>query len=735
MSSSSSSMRNSPTVPYLLLFLLPCSVSAQAQVNPRPKVGIAFEGGGALGLAHIGVLQWFEEHRIPIDYVAGTSMGGLVGGLYSMGMRPAEIRELVSKIDWNETLGGQVPFEALSFRRKEDQRAFQNGLEFGLRHGFSLPSALTSDKNITFLLDRQALLYSQLKSFDDLPIPFRCVATDLVTGKAFVFKDGPLGEALRATMSLPGVFSPVHRDGSIYADGGLMDNLPVEVVKQMGADVVIAVNLNIDPFSAERDPSLVTVLNRSISAMITVNERRSMDLADVVIHADLKGFTGGNYSLSGKIIAKGYEAAAEKSSALARFEMAEPAWRTYESARESRKLSAVATPEFVRVVGIEGALSRDIEKALAGHSGKPIDIKRLEEGINLISGNGRYYGFSYHMAEQDGRKGLVLRPHEKGHAPPIMNFGFLIDGSDVSNVRFSVNARITALDVGGYRSELRTDVSFGSAWVLASEYFKVLSPTSNWFIAPRAYATSSPFDLYDRSERLAEYRIREAGAGADFGYSFDRFSQLRMGYEFGHRDASLRVGGPVLPTPAGRVGISSVRYEMNRLDSPVIPRHGQILRARVQWNDANPGSKNGFPLSEMAFGVIRRISQPGSVFVQGSGGTTFGSDDTGIPQFFLGGYGRLGAYGRNELRTNQYWLGKIGYVHELFQLPPILGNKVYATATYEVAKAYGAPGSSRIPTDGAVGVVIETLIGPLAVGGSYGDTGHRRIYFSLGRFF
>src|SRR6188768_1150617 len=151
---------------YLSVLLLSCGLAAQAPVTQRPKIGVAFEGGGALGLAHIGVLQWFEEHRIPVDYVAGTSMGGLVGGLYATGMRPSEIRELVSKIDWNDTLGGRIPFEALTFRRKEDQRAFQNGLEFGLRHGFSLPSAVTSDKNITFLLDRQTLVYSQLKSFD-----------------------------------------------------------------------------------------------------------------------------------------------------------------------------------------------------------------------------------------------------------------------------------------------------------------------------------------------------------------------------------------------------------------------------------------------------------------------------------------------------------------------------------------------------------------------------------------
>src|SRR5271170_7710123 len=217
-----------------LLVLLTWCANAQQPTTPRPKIGIAFEGGGALGFAHIGVLQWFEEHRIPVDFVAGTSMGGLVGGLYATGMRPAQLQELITKIDWNETIGGQIPFEASSYRRKEDRRDFQNGLEFGLKKGFNVPSGLASGQNITFLLDREVLPYSQLKSFDDLPIPFRCVASDLVSGKGHVFKDGPLGEAMRATMSIPAVFAPVRSDGSLFADGMLMDNLPVDVVKAMG---------------------------------------------------------------------------------------------------------------------------------------------------------------------------------------------------------------------------------------------------------------------------------------------------------------------------------------------------------------------------------------------------------------------------------------------------------------------------------------------------------------------
>jgi len=247
--------------------------------------------------------------------------------------------------------------------------------------------------------------------------------------------------------------------------------------------------------------------------------------------------------------------------------------------------------------------------------------------------------------------------------------------------------------------------------------------------------TAGPFDLYDRSRQLAEYRIRQYGGGFDLGYAINRFSEVRIGYDLGYLQTALRVGDPVLPTPSGRAGGTSIRYDLDRLDSPVVPRRGEAAQFLAQWSDANPGSTRAFPRSELHAGIIRPISKPASVYLQVFGGSTFGHNDTGLPQFFLGGPGRLGAYGTNELRANQYWLIRLGYLHELFRLPTLLGNRVYVTSAYEMGKAYGSPGASRLPNDGAVGFVAETFAGPLFVGGSIGDTGHRKLYFTLGRFF
>lgn len=217
----------------------------------RPKLGLVLEGGGALGLAHIGVIEWMEEHRIPVSYVAGTSMGGLIGGLYATGRSASEVRQLVEGIDWDAVLNGQTPYSDFTFRRKEDARDFPSTLEFGLRKGLQFRAGFNSGQQVSLILDRIALPYSELSSFNDLPIPFACVATDLRSGKPHVFRSGSLGLALRSTMSLPGLFTPVRSGDHIYADGGLLQNIPIDIAKEMGADMVLGVHLETAPLDPE----------------------------------------------------------------------------------------------------------------------------------------------------------------------------------------------------------------------------------------------------------------------------------------------------------------------------------------------------------------------------------------------------------------------------------------------------------------------------------------------------
>jgi NTE family protein len=714
-------------------------IAGAQTANPETKrssIGIALEGGGALGLAHVGVLKWMQEHRIPIEYVGGTSMGGLVGGMYAMGLSPAELEKLVSEIDWNAVLGKQISYRDLVYRRKQDRKAFQNSLEFGLRKGVKVPGGMNTGQEITFLLDRNTLAYSNLASFDDLPIPFRCIATDLNTGRPHVFDSGPLGEALRATMSLPGIFTPVKEGDTLYADGGMLDNLPIDVVKKMGAGLVIGVHLDANLEYQPEDQTMFSVMGRSISLMIAANELRSMQLADVLIAVQLKGFTSSSYARGREIIARGYEAAAQKSAVLMQFAVSEDEWQRRLQQREARKRTGPSTPEAIQVTGVNGELKKELDSALSDFAGEPLETSELERELREISGVGRYSRFSYRWSDQGSKPQLVVNAEERGYAPPFLNLGIEVDGTDYNNVKFSMTGRVTALDVGAYRAEWRTDFSIGSTWALGTEYYRPFTATSRWFVAPHVSAVNNPFDLYFMSTRIASYRYHQYTGGVDVGYQPNRFSELRIGYDAGYFRSDLMIGIPVLPTPAGRTGVTSIRYDLDKFDSPIIPREGLGVRARAQWWDAMPGATEGFPLAELYVADVQRVSTRGSVFVQAYGGSTFGYNGTGLPQFFLGGPGHLGAYGEDEIRGDQYFLGRLGYLHKLFPLPPLIGDKAFLTSAYEIGKAYGPQQAQyHLPMDVAAALVMETFLGPVSIGGSVGDTGHRKWYFQIGRIF
>jgi len=710
----------------------------QTQVPPikaRPKIGVALEGGGALGFAHIGVLQWFEDHHIPVDYVAGTSMGGLVGGFYATGKSPAELKQIVEAQNWDFVIGGSTPYEDLSYRRKEDSRTFQNKIVVGLKNGLSLPAGLNAGQGITLLIDHETVAYSKLNSFDDLPIPFRCVATDLVTGKEEVFGQGSLPRALRATMSIPGLFSPVRDGEKVYVDGGLVGNLPTDVVRQMGADVVIAVHLETPPVKPEEIQSLFSVLGRSIDVVIRENELRGLSAADLIVSVNLREFSSIDYPKAEAIINKGAAAAQAKQQILSPYSLDDAAWTDYLHAREARRQSIVPVPEFVKVEGTDANTAKHMEEFLASLKGKPIENAKLDKLLTRLTGFGKFDWVGYQIAERDGQSGLVITVHEKNYAPPYLQLGFEVDGSESGDVNFTQAARLTVQDKAGYRSEWRTDILFGNTYGIASELYRPLTATSHWFIAPRGSASDTSFKIYSKNDPLAEYRVGRASIGVDFGFGFNRFTEVRAGYEVGDLDAKLRLGTPEFASVSGRTGNFRFTLLTDHADDPIIPRRGYRFDTLFRYVDTSPGATENFPALDMRLSYFQPVSKPGSIFFTAEGGSTFGFRHTGIPQYFLGGPGRLSAYGSNELLGNQYYTFRTGYLHDLFTLPPFVGKKIYATASFEFGKMYGFSNQSAFPADVAAGIVAQTALGPIFLGGSVGESGHEKWFFQLGKVF
>jgi NTE family protein len=729
----------------------PTPALPQPQQPPAPgfgKIGLVLEGGGALGLAHIGVITWLEEHRIPVSYVAGTSMGGLVGGVYATGRSPAEVRELVSNIPWNTVLRGEVPFKNLTYRRKEDDYFYPGSIEFGLKKGLQFPSGFNSGQEVQFILDRVALPYSTMQSFNDMPIPFGCVATDLITAKPYVFRSGSLSIALRSTMSLPGIFSPVKADGQVFADGGLLDNLPVDVAKQMGAELILAIHLETQPMSPDENLSSFGVLGKSISVMIAANEMRSMEQADLLVSVPLDKYSALDYGSADAIIKAGYDAAQAKANVLTKLSVDEATWQRYLAERDARRRHAPA-PQFIEVTGVDARSAKAIAKDFASDVNKPVDSKTIQTQINDIQGDGLYSSLNYSMTEKNDTPGLLITANEKTYAPPIVRPQITLDGSQYNNVLFSIGGRITFMNVKGYGNELRNDVIVGSQYGIRTEYYRPFAVGSSWFVAPRGLVSSNEFNAYTNNGSLASiYRVREAGGGGDIGYILGRSSEIRVGYETEYVNYSLQVGEKTEPTVSGREGFSEFRYQLLHTDDPVIPTTGQIAEFRTQWFDSYPSPSSllkipGFPLTEGKYTQFVPLTDRTTLTLAGGGGTVYGTNivSIGLPVFALGGPTSFAAYGTQEILTNNYFIGQVGVLRELKELPPFLGNKLYVQGRFDIGRFQqvgtdlGAPLQYRVPGDVALGLLVNTIFGPVVVGGAVGDAGHQRFFFQLGRVF
>src|SRR5580704_7440365 len=368
--------------------VVPAAAPAPAQ---RPRVGLALSGGGALGLAEIGVIQWMEENHIPVDRIAGTSMGSIIGSMYATGMSPAEIRTFAEKIDWDQALLPEPVYTQLSYRRKQDRRDYLINTPLGLKHGITGPNGFNPGQGVGLLLARIAFPQFGITSFDDLPIPFRCVATDMQSGEAVVLRDGSLAQAVRASMAIPGIFTPVALKGHMLADGGMVQNIPVETVRAMDTDAVVAVELHLAPGDISELNSLSGVLSRAIDVMITQNEKRSLLLADVKVSVDMKGFSVTDYSRVDELIQLGYKTAAGQSSALMRYAIQDPAeWQHYLDERASRKRSPIKKVEAIEVTGADPDTNHRIQQQLSKDVDHTLDLHALDSQLTRIPGQGQF---------------------------------------------------------------------------------------------------------------------------------------------------------------------------------------------------------------------------------------------------------------------------------------------------------------------------------------------------------
>jgi NTE family protein len=708
--------------------------------SKRLKIGLVLSGGGSRGIAHVGVIEWFEKNRIPVDYIAGTSMGGLIGGVYSMGMKPEELRSFLKSLNWDELMSSGPDFDQLSFRRKEDQRSFQVGLKLGYRDGLSLPLGISSAHYLGLLIDRLALPYSGIKSFDELPIPYRCVATDFIAARPLVLKDGSLASAMRATMSIPGVFPPVEREGTLLVDGALLNNIPTDVIKELKPDVVIAVDVGTPLANHQKIVSLAGILQQSITVMTIDNDRRNLRLADIIIAPELGDLSVLDFSSIDKVADIGYQAAAAKTAILTKFSLNEADWEAYLANRRARQRTILPVPELLQITGVNDQAEKYLLRELDDYAGQPLKTKRLEETLTRIAGRGRYESLGYGLTVGPSRRGiniLEISVREKTYAPPAINLGIEIDGSEVNQINFTVGARVTFYGIGNYRAEWRNDLKLGFGNLFQTEYFRPFGE-GGFFVAPRAMYRRERQDVFIGRTRFAEYQANRSGIGFDLGYLGER-SELRLGYELSRINAKNFIGLPDLPAIDGNISLARVRFSFDDQDSPTIPKRGLRFIAEGRYYMAAPDADSNFTQAEIRGSYFGSIGNKGSIFGALSAGTSFKKSVPALQEFLLGGPFRFGAYDRDELRANQYFLATAGYLHQFYQLPTFVGGSVYAGTWFDQLGTFGGFSSTfdsqRYRAALSAGLVMDTKIGPLSFVGTYGEAGRGKIYFALGRFF
>ncbi len=719
------------------------AVMGRAQETPaapaphRQRVGLALSGGGALGLAEAGVLQWMEEHHVPVDRIGGTSMGAIIGSMYATGMSPAEIQKFGESIDWDRAFLPEPPYKQLSYRRKQDRRDFLIAAPLGLKHGLSGPNGFNSGQAVELLLDRIALRESGVNSFDDFPIPFRCVATDMMSGEAVVLHEGSLAEAVRASMAIPGVFTPVVMNGNVLADGGMVENIPVETVRAMDADVVIAVELRLPPVNPNDLKTIAGVLGRSVDVMITQNERRSLALAQAKVSIDMTGYTINDYSRSKDLIQLGYRSAEAQSAALLPYAVEDAEWQQYLTEREARKRQPIQKVDAIEVAGGDADSDARLKKSLSKTMHEPLDLPRLDAQLTRIAGEGEFDRLGYEGFTQNGLPALRITAHGKSYGPPFVDLALNVEGAGVAAFDFSAGTRVTFMDVAHHGGEWRNDLLLGSSNLAASEFYQPVAGT-RLFVAPYAFASKFARNSFTGLTRVAVFGDERAGGGADIGYTGHR-SEVRVGYEIFSGKLSPLVGSAGLPIVHGSTGEFRARYVWDGQDSPSVPSRGSRVVASLSRVLQSPGLSHPIGQLDVESSNFIPLTSKTSLFVLASGGTTFRGSAGPFQVFALGGQFRLGAYLPQQFLGNHYAYSALGFRREIYRLPQLVGRRIYWGGWYEAGSAFGSaagdPGSVVVRGSFNVGVIADTFVGPITLAASASPTGQSRINFSIGRLF
>jgi len=696
------------------------AVSGWAQAQPetalaRPRIGLVLSGGGARGLAHVGVLKVLEEARIPVDAIAGTSMGAIIGGLYASGMPATELERELRGLDWDALFANRVPRELLTQRRKEEDFEVSPALEIGLerRSGSPmLPLGTVSSRGLELLLRRYTLPVRRAADFDHLPIPFRAVATDMESGQAVVFRDGDLARALRASMSVPAVFAPSEVEGRILGDGGLVNNLPVDVVRSMGVDRVIAINVGTPLARRDTLGSVVGLTAQMINILTEQNVQRSIASLDtrhdVLLQPALGALSSGDFARARELVSLGEQEARAWLPKLAGLALSPPEWQAYLAQRQAPGSTVPSTIAAVRFEGAEVSKPETQAARLASQAGQPFSIEAAEQDSRNLAASGDYLHADYRLEDLPAGTGLVYAVEEKPWGPNYFRVGLELSSDFSGRGDYAIKLSHNRHWLNDEGAEWRNRIEIGSTPRWFTEWHQ---PVQHWLGASSsdpflsvfaggerrrvtAYAGISADAPRSQATVIGRYARATWQVGLDLGRSWTTQGELRLGFLQTQLniDPEFLAGTAPLSQQSARERVLRLVGVIDQLDAASFPRAGFRLRAEAAVGRRSADGSLAPSLNE----EVQRVEVDSTV-VRSLGVHTFDAtlqlryasqqEVQGIGRYSLGGFQRLSGYEQDQLSGNRLLFGRLTYYRRLNQ-QPILTRGFFAGATVELGNAW-----------------------------------------------
>lgn len=716
---------------------------SDTQAN-RPRLGLVLSGGGARGFAHIGALKAFEELGVPFDVVAATSMGAMVGGAYAAGLSAGQIRDITLGVDWGRMFAPRPDRKKLSWREKADDRAGYSAVELGLGPaGFKLPSEVVPSQELDMFLSRANQPFNSINDLTELSIPFAAMATDLESGERVVLShDITLTLAMRASMSIPGAFAPVEYRGRMLVDGGLVDNLPVAQAREMGADVVIAINVGTPLSKRDKLNNVVGIMGQMVNLLTEQNVQHSKSLLtdkDVYLQPELGELTSGDFRRAAEIMELGYRAVMDNKEKFTAFAVSRTQYRQWAQARASlSKAENIHTVAEVRVEGLKTVNPERVLSEIDIDTTHPVTNDQVEEAARDVWAMGDFQSVPFHF--EPGPRGtevLVFKPTEKEWGYSSFRIGGNVQTDFRSSNTFNVLLGHTWGWLNSWGAQWRNEIQIGEIKRAASEWYQPLGPTSNWFVMPSISYQWEPFDVYlgSRDEPIARYRNEQLDISLALGYEIARIGRVEANVGWLDNRSAMEIGifdqGARAQALYGGIGI-----EIDTLDNPSFPKSGVLFNSQV-YRTVDPSQEHMDEIEGTLYSISASVPVP-----LGKNTTLLLSAKAGkasqVGNFNLGGVFNLSgsAYGRYS--GSRMHLARAMVYHDVSRVMREMRMPVYVGATYETGRVWDEADYAQQWGRGkhwmqaaSVFVATDSWIGPiyLVAGRTFGEGSAITLYW------